>query len=187
MNSAQLQQWLDRLALVSVQRWMFVAIAMSSVVAASTTTAVVGGGQTPIVLALLIGLAIAAVMRPESHTALLVETIVVWQWIVGVDDTTSPGALAVATCLFVFHAVIALMAVTPSPAVVDRLLVRRWVLRAVGVGVATLAMWLIVAVMAQPDGPGSVTLTSIALLVLGALVVATRVLSLPGRSTDDVR
>ncbi|TFH14365.1 MAG: hypothetical protein E4H05_09575, partial [Acidimicrobiales bacterium] len=107
MNSAQLQQLLDRLALVSAQRWMFVAIAVSSVVAASTTTAVVGGGQTPIVLALLIGLAIAAAIRPDSHTALLVETIVVWQWFAGVDDTTSPGVLAVATCLFVFHAVIA--------------------------------------------------------------------------------
>ena len=187
MNSAQLQEWFDRLALVTVQRWVFVATAVSSVVAASTTTAVVGGGQTPIVLVLLIGLAIAAAVRPDSHTALLVETVVVWQWVAGVDDTTSPGAVAVATCLFVFHAVIALMAVTPSSAVVDRLLVRRWVLRAVGVVVATLAMWLIVAVMAQRDGPGSVALALIALLALGALIVATRVLSLPGRSTEDVR
>ena len=103
MNSAQLQEWFDRLALVSAQRWVFVAIAVSSVVAASATTAVVGGGQTPIVLALLIGLAVAAAIRPDSHTALLVETIVVWQWFAGVDDTTSPGALAVAMCLFVFH------------------------------------------------------------------------------------
>ena len=187
MNSAQLQQWFDRLALVSAQRWVFAAIAVSSVVAASMTTAVVGRGQTPIVLALIIGLAIAAATRPDSHTALLAEAIVVWQWFAGVDDTTTPGALAVATCLFVFHAVIALMAVTPSSAVVDRLLVRRWVRRGVGVGAATLAMWLIVAVMAQRARPGSVTLTSIALLALGALVVATRVLSLPGRNTEDVR
>jgi hypothetical protein len=180
MNSIHLQQWLDRLVLVSAQRWMFVAIAVSSVVAASTTTAVVGGGQAPIVLALLVGLAITAVIRPDSHTALFVEAIVVWQWLAVVDDATSPGAAVLALCLFVFHAVIALMAVTPSPAVVDHRIVRRWVLRGVGVGAATLAMWLVVVVMAQRDGPGSVTSATVALLALGALVVAVRMLSLPG-------
>jgi hypothetical protein len=177
MNAGQLQQWLDQLAIVSAQRWVFAALAVASVVGAFTSAAIVGGDQVGFVLVLLVGLAVAAVIRPDSHTALLVETVVVWQWLAGTDDVTSPGVVVVGSGLFVFHTVIALMAVTPSSAVVDRVLVRRWVRRCVYVLIATGAMWLVVVVMVDRRAPGNALLSSLALLVLAAFALAVRAFS----------
>ncbi len=177
MNVDQLQRWLDQLAMVSAQRWAFVALAVVSAAVAHATAAMVGGDQVGFVLVLVVGLAVAAVVRPDSHTALFVETLVVWQWLVGTDDVTNPGIVVVAAGLFVFHTVIALMAVTPSSAVVARMLVVRWLRRCGYVLIATGTMWLVVAVMVDRRSPGNAWLSSLALLTLAAFAVAIRALS----------
>jgi hypothetical protein len=177
MSAGQLQQWIDQLALVSAQRWAFAALAVASVAGALAATAVVGVDQVGFVPVLVVGLAVAAVVRPDSHTALFVETLVVWQWLAGTDDVTNPGIVVVAAGLFVFHTVIALMAVTPSSAVVARMLVVRWLRRCGYVLTATGAMWLVVAVMVDRRSPGNAWLSSLALLTLAAFAVAIRALS----------
>ncbi len=177
MNTGQLQQWIDQLSMVSAQRWAFAALAVVSAVGASTTAAVVGGDQVGFVLVLLAGLATAAVVRPDSHTALLVEVVVVWQWLAGTDDVANPGVVVVASGLFVFHTVIALMAVAPSSSVVDRVLVWRWLRRGGYVVIATGAMWVVVVVMVDRRAPGSALLSSLALLTLAGFAVAIRVFS----------
>ena len=177
MNADQFQRWIDQLALVSAQRWAFAALAVASAAGAYTTAAVVGGDQVGFVLVLLAGLALAAVVRPDSHTALAVETVVVWQWLAGADDVTNPGVFVVGSGLFVFHTVIALMAVTPSSAVVDRVLVWRWLRRCGWVLIATGAMWAVVVVMVDRRAPGSALLSSLALLALAAFAVVIRAFS----------
>jgi len=177
MNAGQLQQWIDQLAMVSAQRWAFAAIAVASVVAAFAAAAVVGGDQVGFVLVLLAGFALAAVVRPDSHTALLVEVVVVWQWLAGTEDVTNPGVILVASGLFVFHTVIALMAVTPSSAVVDRALVWRWLRRCGWVLIATGVMWLVVVVMVDRRAPGSALFSSLALLMLAGFALAIRAFS----------
>lgn len=179
MNAGQLQQWLDQLAMVSAQRWAFVALAVVSATGAFTTAAVVSGDQVGFVLVFVVGLAVAAAIRPDSHTALVLETVVVWQWLAGTDDVTNPAVLVVASGLFGFHTVIALMAVTPSSAVVDRVVVWRWLRRCGWVLIATGAMWLVVVVMVDRRAPGNALLSSLALLTLAAFALAIRALSAP--------
>jgi hypothetical protein len=177
VNTGQLQQWLDQLALVSAQRWVFAALAVASVAGSFSSAAVVGGDRVGFVLVLVVALAAAAVVRPDSHTALLVEALVVWQWLAGTDDVTNPVVVVVAAGLFVFHTVIALMAVTPSSAVVDRVLVSRWLYRCGYVLIATGTMWVVVVVMVDRRAPGNAWLSSLALLTLTASAVAIRALS----------
>ncbi len=179
MNAGQFQRWIDQLAMVSAQRWAFAALAVVSAAGAFTTAAVVGGEEVGFVLVLLVGLAIAAVIHPDSHTALVVEVVVVWQWLAGTDDVTNPAVVAVASGLFVFHVLIALMAVTPSSAVVDRVLVRRWLRRSGWVLIAIGAMWLVVVVMVDRRAPGNAFLTVLAMVVLAAFALSIRSFSAP--------
>jgi hypothetical protein len=170
MNTGELQQVVDRLAMVSSQRSVFGALAVVAAVAASAASA----GSSGFVLVLVLGLAAAAASHPDSHAALLVEAVVVWQWVAGTHDATDPAVVAVASALFVFHTVIALMAVTPSSAVVGRVLVWRWLRRSGYVLVATGSMWLVVVVMVDRQAPGSVLLTFMAFATLAAFAVAIR-------------
>ena len=174
MNTTELQALIDRLALVSAQRWVLGALAVVAAVAGSSAASIAGSGAPGIVLVVVLGLATVAAVRPDSHTALLVAAVVVWQWIAGTDDATDPLAVAVASSLFAFHNLIALMAVTPSSAVVGRLLVRRWLRRSGYVLVATGAMWMIVVAMVDRQAPGSVFLTTMSFATLAAFALAIR-------------
>ena len=103
-------------------------------------------------------LALAAASIPDSHTALAVEGLVVWQWLASTDDPTSAWVIPLALCLFVFHTVIALMAVTPISAVVDRSILVRWGAERVVV-VATIGVWVLAFVMDERRAPGNAALT----------------------------
>jgi len=129
MSAGELQQGIDRLAMVSSQRWLFGTLAVVAAGGASAAASAAGASASQFVVLLILGLASAAAFHPDSHAALLVEAMVVWQWLAGTDDATDPWVIAVASSLFVFHTVIALMAVTPSSAVVDRVLLLRWLRR----------------------------------------------------------
>lgn len=174
MNTTELQALIDRLALVSAQRWVLGASAVVAAVAASSAASIAASGALGVVLVVVVGLAMAAAARPDSHTALLVEAVVVWQWIAGTDDVTDPLVVVVASSLFAFHAVVALMAVTPSSAVVGRVLVWRWMRRSGYVLVATGAMWLVVVAMVDRQAPGNVFLTFLAFTSLAGFALAIR-------------
>jgi hypothetical protein len=174
MNVGELQLLIERLATVSLQRWAFVVSSLVAVVGASTCTASASGQQSGVVLALIVGFGVLAVIRPDSHTALAVETIVVWQWLATVDDLTTPWAIPMALSLLVFHTLIALMAVTPISAVVDRVVVARWLWRCGAVATATVAMWLVVVLVDGRNADGNAALTAAAFATAAALVVALR-------------
>ena len=174
---SELQQSVDRLARVTAQRWTLAAVAVAAAVAASAVTAAASGDEVGLLVVLLLGVATVAVIRPDSHAALLVEVVVIGQWLAGTDDVIDPAVVAVAALLFVFHAIVALMAVTPSSAVVDRVLLWRWLHRSAYVLVATGAMWLAVVVIEDRRAPGSAQLTFLAFVALAACTLAIRSLS----------
>jgi hypothetical protein len=184
MTIGQLQLWIDRLWLVSGQRWLFVALSLGCVAGASTITAVVAGSQPSIAIALMVGLAVVAVIRPDSHAALVVDVAVVWQWLAATDDVTTPWVIPFAVLLFVFHSGIALMAVTQMAAHVHTALLVRWLRRSGSVVAATIGVWVVVLVMDQRRASGSAVLTVAGFMTLTVLILAMRAWSAPQRNTD---
>lgn len=177
MNVGRLQLWMDRLWLVSAQRWMFIAVSLCCVAGASTITALAAGSQTGAVVALMVALAVVAVVRPDSHVAFGVVVTMVWQWLATTDDATTPWAIPFAVALLLFHSVIALMAVTPINARVPASLLIRWLRRGCYVAAAIVGVWAIVVVLDQRRAPGNVALTALGFVTLAALILVTRALS----------
>ncbi len=184
MTAGALQRCIDHLWLIAPQRWTLIGISVVAPVAASTITSFEGGHQIVPVLVLVIALAIGAAFAPESHTALVAEAIVVWQWLASTDDPATPWVVPMALCLFAFHTTIALMAVTPIGARVDRSILIRWLGRSVYVVVATVAMWSIVYVVSDQDLGGNAVVTFAGFVTLSVLVVLVRALRDPTRSTQ---
>ena len=169
-----LSHMIERLLLVSRQRWVLVAVSLASAVAASWLAAAEEGNQTGVVVVIVVAMAIAATILPDSHAALFVVAVILWQWLASADDVLTPLAVPLALCLFVFHATIALMAVTPISAHVDRPTLARWMMRSTYVAVATVAMWVIIVVMNERRAPGSATLTALGFVTLTILILALR-------------
>jgi hypothetical protein len=181
MTVGRLQLWIDRLWLVSTQRWMFIALSLCCVAGASTVTALASGTQTGVAVALMLALAGVAVVRPDSHAALGVEVAMVWQWLATTDDATSRWTVPFAVLLLAFHTLIALMAVTPITASVPVSLLGRWVWRCGFVAATAVGVWAIVVIMDQRRAAGSVALTALGFVTLAALIVVTRAVSVAPR------
>jgi hypothetical protein len=184
MNVEWLQALIGRLVLVSWQRWGLIASAVAAATGASTVTALATGRQTGVVLVIVVCLAIASVVRPDSHTAAVVVAIVVWQWLASIDDSTTAWSIALATLLFVFHSTVALMAVTPIGAVIEWSVLMRWSRRGAVVVGATVVMWALVVVMNERRAAGNVALTAVGLLVLTTLVLVMRAM-IPPTDRED--
>jgi hypothetical protein len=126
------------------------------------------------VLVLVIALALASVVNPDTHVATGTVVLVLWQWFVTTDDTTTPWTVPVASCLFVFHALVALMAFTPISATISVSVLLDWTLRCSYVLLATVGMWALVAVLSAWRPDGSATLTLLGFLTLAGLILASR-------------
>jgi hypothetical protein len=174
MTVGQLQLWIDRLWLISLQRWLFIAVSLGCVAGASAITTLAAGSQPSVAIALMVVLTIVAVIMPDSHAALAVEVAVVWQWLAATDDATTPWVIPFAVLLLVFHSVIALMAVTPINAHVRGLILLRWLRRSGYVVAATVGVWAIVLVMDQRRARGSVALTLVGFVTLTVLILTMR-------------
>jgi hypothetical protein len=174
----------QRLVSVAPQRWLLGALAVAAGGGASIVTGVSGGGLPPLLLFVIGMLAVLSAVRPDTHTALVVVALVVWQWLVVVDDPIGPAVVVVASMLLVFHSTIAVMAAAPATAHLDPAILRSWLRRTAMVGAATVATWTLVLLMDQRRASGS-TLVTLAGFVT-ALVLAA-VLRTSPRSREPVR
>ena len=179
MNWSRLQRPILLVPRVTHQRWALMATGVIAASAASTFTAVAADGRIGVAFATIVVFAVASVLLPDSHAATIAEAIVVLQWLLITDDTTSAWAIVVALCLFVFHAAVALMALTPITATIDRSIVLRWGRRSGSIVVATIAMWSLVLVMNERRAAGSAALTAIGFVTLTGLILVTRAHSAP--------
>ena len=159
---------------LSVQRGVLATIAIVAAIAASAATGLAAGQQSGVVLVLVVVLALAGVAFPDTFAATAVEIVVVLHWWASTDGATTAWSVATALCLFVFHAVIALMALTSFTATIARSILVRWVRRSVWVVLATIGMWLLVRGMAERQARGSAALTVAGFVTLAGLVLATR-------------
>lgn len=162
----------DRLRRMSPQRWWFAFAAVATAAFVPIVTGIAGSGQSPIVLALVVGLAGASVTQPDSYVALTVPVVALWHWTASVDASTTGWVLVVALCLFSFHTLVALMATTPARATVDHRSCARWLRRGVLVTLATGAMWSVVAAVDQQRLAGSAIMTAAAFVAAAVLMVA---------------
>lgn len=165
---------LRRLDRVSPQRWLLGTTATAAAVGSSIVTGVAGGGLPPAVLVIVGVLAVLSAVRPDTHTALVLVAVVVWQWLVVVDDPTGPAVVAVALALLVFHSMVALMANAPTTARLDPDILRCWLRRVVLVAAATVATWGLVLLMDQRTASGSVAVTLAGFVTALVLVAALR-------------
>lgn len=157
---------------MSSQRWSLAFAALVTATLVPIVTGVAGSGQSPVVLALVVGLAGAAVTQPDSHVALAVPFIAVWHWTASTGASTNGWALVVALCLFAFHTIVALMSTTPPRATIDRISTVRWLRRSLLIVLATGGVWLLVVLVEERRFAGSVTVTTAGFVAATSLMVA---------------
>ena len=157
---------------MSPQRW---ALGFAAVVAAALVpivTGVAGSGQSPIILAVVVGLAGASVTQPDSHVALGVPLVGFWHWTASTGASTSGWVFAVAVCAFAFHTLVALMSTTPPRATIDAGSVVRWLRRSVVIVAATVAVWVLVNAAERIDLSGSAVVTTTGFVAAIVLMLA---------------
>jgi hypothetical protein len=157
---------------MSPQRWSMTFAAVTVALLAPITTGIAGSGQSPVILALVVGLAGASAAQPDSHVALTVPFVAVWHWTASTEASAGASALVIALSLFVFHTLIALMATTPARATIDPRSGARWLRRCLAVALATGAMWLLVVVVDRQRVVGSALLTAAGFVLAAMLMVA---------------
>jgi hypothetical protein len=116
-----------------------------------------------IVVVLLAG---ACALMPDSHLGLLTLLLLAWYWAAVVDHPTSVATLVAALAVLVFHAALAAATVAPPAARWSRSMLHRWARRTGVVAGATAAAWCVARLLAGTRIDGSAALLSTALLAL---------------------
>lgn len=171
-----LQLWLDQALATRTQRWVLGVAAVGSITVASTLAAVGAGSITGhlTVVAMTTALATIAVAGSGAHTGSIVIAAVAFEWLAFVDDITNARAIGVASCVYAFHALLALMAATPHTSVIDPRVLGRWAARSLYVIAATVAVWAMVVAFERRNASGDESLTIAGLVVIAAAIMALR-------------
>jgi hypothetical protein len=126
-------------------------------------------------LALTVLLAIGFAAMPESGLGTACLTLVVVWWTLAVRDDAPFSVVPVALLLLAAHLAAVLLSYGPPGMPLDAALVRRWVRRALLVGIAAPLVWLVaVAVDGQPEPPG-IWVAGLGSAVVVCIVAATAV------------
>ena len=176
MIEETLQLWLDQALATCRQRWLLGIVAVASITAA-TLVITVGAATVPgtvLIVGAITGLAIVAVAGAGSHLGSIVIALVGLAWVGFVDDVTTPLAVVVAACLYVFHALLALMAATRHTTPLGRKTLLPWLTRSVGVLGATVVVWGCVVALEGRSVSGDTNLTAITIALIALAVVVLR-------------
>jgi hypothetical protein len=173
MSAEQLARWLEHQRRVGTDRWVLRATAFGAPVGVSILAHLISARGSPWVIAIVIALAALAAFDPDSHVPTAVIVIVIWQWLVVVDDSLSAWLPVAATGLVLHHVSTALMAVVPESGSIPGPVWRRWAGRTATVVGVTVATWGLVRVLERRPLPGSEPLTAATFVVLAVLAVMT--------------
>lgn len=174
MTPGLLQRFVDHVRSTSTSCWVQRVAAVLMVIGASVVTGVSSGHFGFWIVILVGGTSVGAVAQPDSHLGLVAIGLVVAQWLAVVDVLSTGWAMVVASLLFGFHALVALLASIPHTAQVPREVQMVWLRRGAVVSAATVAMWAMVLAFDQRNGDGNVTLSFLALAGLFGLTIAAR-------------
>jgi len=129
-----------------------------------------GAGFSAWTLVVVVALATATAIGPDSHGGLSTVLFLGWYWLTHVStrtgDPVSPWTLGAGLCLLAFHTATAARATAPGPADLDRAFWRRWLRRVAIVAAATAGVWVLTAVMTASRHAGQAGLTLAAFAVL---------------------
>ena len=126
-------------------------------------------------LAVTVALSIGFAAMPESALGTMCLGVVVVWWMLASSGGVPVGAVPAALFLLAAHVASVLLSYGPPRLPVGAALVRRWLRRSAGVGVAAPLVWLVaVAVDGEPEPPG-VWVTGLACAVVVCIVAATAV------------
>lgn len=118
--------------------------------------------------------ALLPAMGPRRIWPTVVALLTVGGWVLAIDGYGRPVALwrllAVAAALYLGHTLCALVAVLPYDAVVDPVLVLRWLLRAVAVLLGTAVLGVLLVELAGLGGEQGLQVVTVAGLVVAVLV-----------------
>ncbi len=171
-----LQELLDQLAATSRQRWMLGSGVVITAVTGSLVTTVPAERGATFLTVVIAFWAVVAAFLPDSLAGLVVIAGVGLQWIVTVDDPTTPWSLVIALDILIVHCLLAVMAVTPASATIHpRALLAT--MRGAPVAVLTaVVVWALAALLEGRDAPGDPRLMLAALvgITVGAILVRTR-------------
>lgn len=174
MNAERLQAVIDEILGTSRQQWVLRIIAVVTPIGAALAASASSGGWWPVGLLLVGSLAIASAVRPDTHLALVTVVVLVWRWLVAVDDVGTPWLPVAASCLLAFHSVIALLSTVPTGGEVPLASLGRWSRRAALASSMTVAMWALVTLLDQREAAGNGLLTAVALAIVAAAAVMIR-------------
>ena len=93
----------------------------------------------------VICLAGACALFPDSHLGLVVVVLAGADWMIAVDDETTPWAVSAAVAVALFHTSLAMASVAPFRASFSTVTVRKWIGRAATAALMAFLMWLAVA------------------------------------------
>lgn len=117
------------------------AAAFALPVVAYAGTSAAAGSAPGLVGTVVVGLAGACALAPDSHLGLLVTVIVGLHWLLAVDDVTTPWSLVVGLALGGLHLAMAAAGVAPPGARWTATMVVRWRRRAAATAAMTMAVW----------------------------------------------
>ena len=171
-----LQLRLDQALATCAQRWVLGGFAVGSAAVASLLATLGSASSQGVAVMLMMtsAAAVVAVSASGSHIGAAVVGFLAFQWVAFAGGETGWRLIAVAVCLFTFHALLALMAAVPHTSPVDRRVLRSWTLRSVWVVSATVAVWALVALLDGRFTSGSELLTVAGLVVIVAVLLAVR-------------
>lgn len=172
MNDVALQALVDGALATSRQRWLLMLATVIAAAIGAAAAEVAGTSPRAWVVVVVAAVAVGAATVPDSHIGLAVIAVVGVRWLVVVDDVTTPWSVVVAVSLLVFHTLLALLAVTPPSATIERRLLLRWMRRTAWVTVATVAVWAAAAGVHRQQLAGSVALTVVAFVAVTAAAAA---------------
>ena len=139
---------------------------LTSAVVAVACTWLAAGHTVLVVDAVILGLALACVVLPDSHVGLLVVLVMGIEWLVTVHDRTTPWSIGAAVSIAVFHASMAAASVAPPAATWTRAMCRRWMRRSLAVMVASVGTWAVVAAIHGHHMASSAVLVTASLVAI---------------------
>ena len=124
-------------------------------------------GQTiPAINVAITAAALACVLAPDSHVGLVAVGLIGIQWLVAVQDPTTPWVLAVAVSISVFHAGLAAAIAVPPAARWTHAMIVRWTSRLLVVVAASGGTWVASRLVASFLVAGNAMLLTASLVVL---------------------
>jgi hypothetical protein len=129
-------------------------------------TRLAAGHTVPAIDLVVVALASACVVVPDSHLGLVVVLLIGIEWLATVDDPATPWSVAAAMSIAVFHAAMAAASVAPPAARWTSAMCRRWMRRSFVVMAASAGTWAIMTVINTFDLASSSVLVTASLLTL---------------------